>query len=389
MNYVSVKPSILRWAKKRSGQNVHILYKKFPKLKSWETGKEKPTLKQLEKFSKTVHAPIGYLLLDKPPVEEIPIPDFRRMPDVNQKDPSPNLLDIIYICQRRQDWYKNYMRSMKEESLKFIGSVKPLGSNIFKTAEHIRRILKFNIEERKNLPTWTDALNRLITQVNSAGILVMVNGVVGNNTHRKLDPKEFRGFALSDPLAPLIFINGADTKAAQMFTIAHELAHLWINQTAVSNAQALAVPNHQIENWCNKVAAELLVPIDIIQQLYDSEKIKHNFSNEIQHLAKYFKVSSLVILRRIYDMKKLTVKEFSALYEKELKKLKDILRNKNNKDGGNFFPTLKIRVNPCFAKALISHTLEGHTSFKESFQLLNIKKMSTFKKSGESVGVNF
>ena len=390
MDYISVKPSLWHWAQKRSGQNIQTLQKKFPKLQLWETGQAKPTLKQLEKFAKTIHVPIGYLLLNKPPVEEIPIPDFRRTPNVSQKDLSPNLLDTIYMCQRRQDWYKHYMRSMREQPLDFIGSVKPLSSNIVKTAENIRKILKFSIQERKNLPTWTNALKRLIEQVNSAGILIMVNGVVGNNPIRKLNPEEFRGFALSDPLAPLIFINGSDTKAAQMFTIAHELAHLWINQTAVSNTQALTVPNHQIENWCNKIAAELLVPINVIQKLYDNEKTKHNFSNEIQNLAKYFKVSSLVILRRVYDMKKLTAKEFSTLYEKELKKLNNILKiNKKNKGGGDFFPTLKMRANPRFIKALISHTLEGHTSFRESFQLLNIKKMSTFKEAGKSVGVNF
>ncbi|MDE0150876.1 MAG: ImmA/IrrE family metallo-endopeptidase [Bdellovibrionales bacterium] len=385
MNYLSVKPALLRWAQKRSGQNTQSLYKKIPKLKLWETGEAKPTLKQLEEFAKTVHTPMGYLLLDKPPVEKVPIPDFRRMPATDQKDPSPNLLDTLYICQRRQDWYKDYMHSMREQPLSFIGSVRPLTSNIMKTAENIRKILNFSIKERKELPTWTNALSRFIEQANSVGILVMVSGIVGNNSHRKLDPKEFRGFALSDPLAPLIFINGADTKAAQMFTIAHELAHLWINQTAVSNTQALTIPKHRIESWCNKVAAELLVPLNVISQLYDNRKIKHNFSNEIQRLARYFKVSSLVILRRIYDMNKLTAEDFSTRYEAELKKLKQ--KNKKS-SGGDFFLTLGVRVGHRFAKALVSHTLEGHTSFRESFQLLGIKKMSTFEKTGKSVGVN-
>ena len=389
MDYVSVKPALLRWAQKRSGQNIQNLYKKFPKLKLWEAGKAQPTLKQLEKFAKTVHAPIGYLLLDKPPVEKIPIPDFRKMSEVNQTNPSPNLLDTLYICQRRQDWYKDYMHSMQEQPLDFIGSVRPLDSDIVETAESIRKILNFSIEERKNLPTWTNALSRLIEQVNSAGILIMVSGIVGSNTRRKLDPKEFRGFALSDPLAPVIFINGADTKAAQMFTIAHELAHLWINQTAISNAQALTISNHQVESWCNKTAAELLVPLNVIRQLYDNEKMKHNFSSEIQRLAKYFKVSSLVILRRIYDMKKLTAKEFSTRYEAELKKLNAMLKENKKTNRRGFFLTLKTRVNPRFAKALVSHTLEGYTSFRDSFQLLNIKKMSTFKEAGKSVGVNF
>ena len=387
MNYVAVKPTLLHWAQKRSGQSIQSLHNKFPKLKLWETGEAKPTLKQLEKFAKTVHAPIGYLFLDKPPVEKVPIPDFRKMPNMIQKNPSPNLLDTLYICQRRQDWYRDYMRSMREQPLDFIGSVRPLASNIIKTAENIRKVLNFNVEERKKLATWTSALSQFIEQANSANILVMVNGVVGSNSRRKLDPKEFRGFALSDALAPLIFINGADTKAAQMFTIAHELAHLWIDQTGVSNAQALAVPKHSIESWCNKVAAELLVPLKLIHQLYDSKKMKLNFSNEVQRLTRHFKVSSLVILRRIYDMKKITAKEFSKQYEVELKRLNAIQKKKSS--GGDFFLTLGMRVSPRFARALVSHTLEGHTSFKESFQLLGIKKMSTFKQAGKSVGVKF
>ncbi|MDE0119181.1 MAG: ImmA/IrrE family metallo-endopeptidase [Bdellovibrionales bacterium] len=387
MNYVAVKPTLLRWAQKRSGQSIQSLYKKIPKLKLWETGEAKPTLKQLEQFAKTVHTPIGYLFLDKPPIEKIPIPDFRKMPNVSQKNPSPDLLDTLYICQRRQDWYRDYMRSMKEEPLSFIGSVRPLASNIVKTAENIRKVLNFSIEERKKLTTWTSALSRFIEQANSVGILVMVSGIVGSNNRRKLDPKEFRGFALSDTLAPLIFINGADTKAAQMFTIAHELAHLWINQTAISNAQALAIPKHHIESWCNKVAAELLVPLNQIRQQCDNEKIKLNFSNEVQRLAKHFKVSSLVILRRIYDMKKLTAREFSTRYEEELKKINEIQKKNKKSGGGDFFLTLRVRVSPRFARALVSHTLEGHTSFRESFQLLGVKKMSTFKEAGKSVGV--
>ena len=131
----------------------------------------------------------------------------------------------------------DYLLSLGEAPLGFIGSVKP-STSVVKAAASIAKAIGFSIAERQKLKSWEEALRVFIERITEAGVLVMVNGIVGFNTHRKLDPQEFRGFALSDPIAPLIFINGADTKAAQMFTLAHELAHLWLGETALSDADA-------------------------------------------------------------------------------------------------------------------------------------------------------
>ncbi len=252
---ITVKPELLRWARIRAGEEPESLAQRFPKYPEWESGDAQPTLKQLEAFAKKTHAPIGYFFLSKPPDEPLPIPDFRTVDRSLLGQPSLNLLDTIYLCQQRQEWYRDFMRMEGEDTLSFVGSAN-LAEGVELVATRIRREMNFDLEERRAIPTWTDALRHFIKTVDALGVLVMVNGIVGNNTRRKLDPNEFRGFALVDDLAPLIFINGADTKAAQMFTLAHELAHIWLGQPALSDSRLNSIPSHAIEAWCNRVAAE-------------------------------------------------------------------------------------------------------------------------------------
>ena len=230
------------------------------------------------------------------------------------------------------------------------------------------------------MPTWTEALRRFIAQADEAGVLVMVNGVVGNNNRRKLNPDEFRGFALADDLAPLVFINGADSKAAQMFTLAHELAHIWIGASALSDVGPATLPSVDVERWCNRVAAELLVPAAVLRdQIRGDAPIGH----EAQRLARYFKVSTLVALRRVHDIGGLTRDEFWRAYRDELDR-----RGSVEKDsGGDFYLTQAARVSKRFARALVVSTLEGRTLYADAFRLLGFSKMATFHELGHSLGV--
>ena len=188
----------------------------------------------------------------------------------------------------------------------------------------------------------------------------MVSGVVGSNSRRSLDPQEFRGFALADPTAPLIFINGKDTKAAQMFTLAHELAHLWLGSSGVSDVEAVEIGDQETERWCNRVAAELLVPLHLLQAEYAT---RAPLSDELHRLARRFKVSTLVILRRVHDAGFLTRQAFRSAYAAEIGRLGALPGG----GGGNFYLTLGARVSPRFARAIVTSTLEGQTSFSESF----------------------
>ena len=379
MMRVTLNPELLRWARERARRTVRDLAVSFPKLERWERGEEQPTLKQVERFAKTVHAPVGYLFLPEPPVERVPIPDFRTVGNVYLGHPSPDLLDTIYVCQQRQEWYRDFTRSVGEEPCSFVGSAR-VGNNVETTAARMRHALGFDLEERRRMPTWRDALVRFIEQADALGVLVMCSGVVLNNNRRHLDPEEFRGFAMADDLAPLVFINGADTKAAQMFTLAHELAHIWLGQSAVSDAQAAWVPEHTVERWSNRVAAELLVPLKVLRAEYDAGA---ELGDEVDRLARRFKVSTLVVLRRIYDTGGLTSKQLSEAYDAELKRLRALPKG----SGGNFYLTQAARVSKRFARALVVSTLEGQTLHRDAFRMLGFSKLETFHELGRSLGV--
>ncbi len=192
------------------------------------------------------------------------------------------------------------------------------------------------------------------------------------NTHRKLDPDEFRGFALADNLAPLVFVNGADSEAAQMFTLAHELAHIWLGESALSDVEPVSAPSHAVEVRCNRAAAELLVPLASLREEFRETE---DLSNEINRLARRYKVSTLVVLRRTYDIGALDRDSLASAYRREVNRIGALPA----RSGGSYHPTLKARVGQRFGHALVTSTLGGRTSFSESFRLLGIRKASTFR----------
>ncbi len=381
MMRVDIKPEIFRWIRERAGMEIAGLTGRFPKYAEWEDGTAQPTFRQLEKLARTIHAPIGYFFFSEPVEEPMPIPDFRTVGSKLRRHPSPNLLDTIYLCQQRQDWYRDFVRVEREQPLSFVASTR-FDGDVEKVAAVIRKALGLDLEERRTLRTWTDALCRFIHAADMLGILVMVSGIVGSNTRRRLDPGEFRGFALVDDHAPLIFVNGADTKAAQMFTLAHELAHLWIGQTALSNPTADILPRHEVEAWCNRVAAELLVPLAVLREEYRQNE---ELSQALTRLAHRFKVSTLVVLRRILDLKELAPDDFRYAYEAELEKLQAIPRRGGR--GGDFYLTQTVRVSNRFARAVVVSTLEGGTSLTESFRLLGCRKNKTFDELARRLGI--
>jgi Zn-dependent peptidase ImmA (M78 family) len=165
-----------------------------------------------------------------------------------------------------------------------------------------------------------------------------------------------------------------------MFTLAHELAHIWLGETALSDAEAAAVSDQSVERWCNEVAAELLVPMDAFRAALDR---RADVRAQLDRLARRFKVSTLVILRRMRDAGALRGDTYWAAYGQELERLREAARG----GGGDFYLTLGARASKRFVQAMVTSTLEGRSSFTEAFRLLGFRKMTTFRELGRSLGL--
>lgn len=379
---VEVNPGMITWARERAGLEPEDLAARFPKAREWEAGSLSPTLKQLENLARATHTSIGFLFLDEPPEESIPIPDFRTIADTGVTRPSPDLLDTIFQCQQRQEWYRSFAEADRAGVVAVVGSLSTQMSPA-EAASVMRRQLGFDFDQRGS--TFGDAFRLLAEEAEEHGVLVMVNGIVGSNTHRKLDPQEFRGFALVEPLAPLVFVNGADTKAAQIFTLAHELAHVWLGETALSDADLGTRPTQDTERWCNQVAAEFLVPLDAIRDAYRPDA---DLTEELDRLAKRFKVSTLVVLRRLFDAGNMSWSSYRTAYTAELDRVLGFLEARaDGTSGGSFYNTQPVRVSKRFARALITSTLEGRTLYTEAFEMLGFRKQSTFNELAARLGV--
>ena len=383
MNRIAVSPKVLRWARERAGLDAAALGKKLgitanpaDRVSQWERDGQ-ITFKRAEKLAEKTYVPFGYLFLPEPPVERLPVADFRTVGSTgDDQPPSPELLDVLYDAMNKQSWYRDYLIEIGETHLEFVGTAR-IEDPTQELAKRIRKEFHIDTELRTEASSWETALTLIFEALEEQGVLILRSGVAGGNPHRPLVVGEFRGFALSDPYAPLIFINSKDSPAGQMFTVVHELVHLWLGLSGVSNPEPVQQPSKQVELFCNAVAAEILVPETELCQIYPASA---EADNPVAYLRRYFKVSSLVILRRMFDLKIIDWETYLALYREEERMFR--LRREKQQEkggGGNYYATQKARVGQRFARALIGSALEGRTPYREAYQLLGVKRTATFE----------
>jgi len=366
---VAISPEVFRWATDRAGLANDELAKrmnvKVEKVHDWEAGIALPTFRQTERLAEALRVPLGYLFLSQPPKMEIPISDFRTLPNKENLFISIDLQEVIYDAQRKSNWYKEWRIEEGLEPYEFVGKYS-VGNTVDDVVQDLRRELDIPEGFVRGLHSWSEHLNQLINKVEDKGILVLQSGIVGNNTHRKLSVDEFRGFSIADNYAPLIFINSQDAITARIFTLVHELTHVWIGEGGISDPNYFKKghPLKKIETFCNKVAAEFLIPGKLLEKQWNR---KIGAIENTETLCRKFFVSQESVLQRAYNLGLVSVEDFTEtlIYiQSNQKKIK--------KDGGgNYYRNLITRNSKRFTQDVLYAVHSNRLTYIAAARLLN------------------
>lgn len=364
--HVAVTQSVLAWALQRADRSYEKTVKKFPKLEAWMSGDALPSLRELEKFASFTHVSLGALIMPEPPDETLPIADMRTRDSKVIERPSGNLLDTIDRYQQFQDWYHDYAREQGAQKLPFLSSVSTQ-DNPHMVAHRVRELL---LLDRVNATSPDQWRRDIVKALEDVGVLVMMSGIVGNNTHRPLSTDEFRGFCLYDVLAPLIFVNLAgESYGAQNFTLVHEFAHLLAGHSALSGGDHLLGGTSE-EAWCNRVAALALLPDDALAAFDAAQSLQ-----DYRVAARRFGVSAEVALHRLYGARRINEERYYELLDAVRA---DYGGETHSSGGGNFYNTLTTRLGRPLATAIVTSTLEGRIGFTEGFRMIGSHKREVF-----------
>lgn len=371
----AANPAVIDWALKRAGKTPEDLKNTVSKrVQEWIDGKGKaPTIKQLEKLAKATHVLVPCFFQDEPPQLPLQISDFRTFDSRSPAEPSPELYDVINLMLSRQDWLDDYLEDVGSETLDFVGSCK--GKSVGDSVSMMRQLLDMEHGWARGMQE--DAAVRFLREtIEHRGVCVCAGSYVGNSTNRPLRVSEFRGFVLSDRRAPVIFINTSDAYSAQLFTLAHEFAHLLFDDTGVDDV-ALAFSAGDRESDCDAVAAEFLVPAAMVHDAFDSM----DDDSALEEIKKLTKVSEVVCLRRARDLGRIDRDEFNKRYEDYSNRLRDALaRNKRKTrapgDGPRFYTLQKNHLGALFPKAIYTALQSEYLLYSDAYRLTGLSAKS-------------
>ena len=368
---VTITPEVLIWARQRIGISVDQVADAIGTdantVAGWEGSVGNPTFRQAQRLAHVLKIPFGYLFLSNAPSDPVPLPDLRTVWGAAPQA-TADLIDVLNDVLRKQHWYSEFLRESGEPPRPYVGTFS-VDDQVSSVADDIRGHLGIDDDLRRTCATWTEFLTTFVRLAEDVGILVMRSGTVAGNTRRPLHVGEFRGFAVSDEYAPTVFINSKDAKVAQIFTLAHEVAHIWIGESGVSNPdfkKSSAQQMNQIERFCNRVAAEVLVPASGFLRNWDRSLTTR--ANMLR-LAAFYRVSRFVVLRQALELDMISAREYGRLLADEYERY----TAKQESSGGNYYNSLFARNSYRLTASLTTALADGRVMYHEAARLLGVR----------------
>lgn len=379
---VNIQPEIIRWALSQT-QNEKLGDKLLNNIIQWLNGTKTPTFNQIEDFSRKANIPLGYFFLQTPPVEQMNLLEYRTVGSIQLSSPSRNLIDTVHEMENIQDWMKDYCQELGFDVLSLVGCMKDT-RDVQAIVDRIRKDLDLDTTWYEKCRNSREAFGFIGGQLETCGVVVMMNGVVGKNTHRALDINEFRAFAMADEWAPLIFINAVDSSGARLFSLLHETAHIWIGIDDLYNDRHNCIDGvNDVEILCNAVAGELIVPKRVFLNKWDAGTT--DLYEHIVDLARYFRCGESVIARKALDCKKITQDVYNKVVQAAIDNYHQMKENRES-SGGNYYNTMSSRLDGRFVKALCESINMGRTSYTEAYRLTNTSR-KTFSEVAQHLGL--
>jgi len=305
-----INPEVLQWARKTAKMTVEAaaakVNVKVERYISWELGENYPTIRQAQKLAHDFKRPFALFFFPRVPRDFQPLNDFRKAGSTELRTGS---VFIIREIQQKQAWISELNQESGEKPLSFVGKFS-LQENPEEVAADILKTLSV---DPSFYPSGNNVIKEWIMAAEAQGIFVSRTSFI--HSRLKLDSQELQGFAIADAYAPFVFVNSDDWAAPQLFTLVHELAHLWIAETGISND---IEPDkldrnkfHPVELFCNQVAAAALMPRLVVKEVVEAG-LDFTYQQVIS-ASKKLGVSSLALLVRFYHLGLLSLSQYTSL----------------------------------------------------------------------------
>ena len=377
-----VNPKIIQWARERARYSLESVAVKFKKdvsvIEKWESGEDFPTYSQLEKLAEIYKRPLALFFFPEPPLEAEEKQEFRTLPDFEIENLAADTIYALRQAKAMQLSLQEINNGINPSTKKIFQDISVSSSDDLRIlAEQIRNYLNVTLEEQL---TWNDqetALKKWRSAVEEAGIFIF---------KRSFKQREISGFCLIDIEFPIIYINNSTEKSRQIFTIFHELAHILLQTNGITKSDdryinSLQGANKSIEIFCNKFAAEFLLPNHVFSEIIRETVVNVNDNDKIiSKISSDYKVSREVVLRKLLDNNFISQKEYSLKvsewYSEQVGKSQD----KNKKSGGNPYANQATYLGENYLKLVFNKYYQGQYDIERVADYLNIKKVATVEK---------